>query len=433
MKPPVPSPSATARQREVQQRFYESQKRARGNAGHDRKPALYWYCRTPRGWRYFRAISADRPGVVIDKGVETTYSQGRFAIRQRMSDGNRVYLEVNGDPTVALQAVRQRSADSQRAQRVLKDSTTFTDDVNKYVNDLKRAKCFDAAENATLVLAEFMAVCPTVRRAKGITREHVLTFVEALELPGSLRKGVDREEGNSPRTVSGKFNRIRSFLKFHGCDTKPLAKLLKKPAEKPITTYTTAETDEMLAACGRKDSVDGRASYNGDYMRVAITMLLRLGLRERELTNAEWSDIEGRVFVVQSKPERGFIVKKDKTRRITMRSDVTALLDKWRAMRPGTKLIIGIGTAPEYDTVNGHLLRWVQALAKRAGVTAGGEVNLHKFRRTFLTALSGANTFDVPTLMQVAGHDDYASLKRYLDHAKADSPEMLAKMDAVEF
>jgi integrase len=61
--------------------------------------------------------------------------------------------------------------------------------------------------------------------------------------------------------------------------------------------------------------------------------------------------------------------------------------------------------------VNGHLLRGLQNIAKKAGVE---DVTLHKLRRTYISTLVESNKVSVRTAMALAGHSDLASTMRYL-------------------
>ncbi len=217
------------------------------------------------------------------------------------------------------------------------------------------------------MLNEFRELLPTVKTVRGISKEHLTQF--------SMRL---REKGLTDRTVSNKYNRLRSFLKFAGHDVK-LSKDDRPKYEKRLpTTYTKAETDSML-------------HHADDYMRVAITIGLQLGLREQEMMHAEFNDVhkEDKTFRVRSKPAYGFKVKDSEERDVPIPSALFKLLDEWQHKRK-QGLILGIGK--DHAKPNGHLLRWLQRVAKRAGVP---DATLHKMQRTYLTALVRSKVVDL--------------------------------------
>jgi integrase len=67
------------------------------------------------------------------------------------------------------------------------------------------------------------------------------------------------------------------------------------------------------------------------YMRIAILLGLKCGMRDQEMMQAEFEavDHEARVIRVRSKPEFGFKVKKSEERDITLRDDVYTELVAW--------------------------------------------------------------------------------------------------------
>jgi integrase len=82
--------------------------------------------------------------------------------------------------------------------------------------------------------------------------------------------------------------------------------------------YTKAEVDRLL-------------EHADEYMKIAITMGLQLGLREQELQHAEFSDIDHdhKTFRVRSKPQYKFKVKDSEERDVPIPSALLAMLDAW--------------------------------------------------------------------------------------------------------
>jgi integrase len=218
-----------------------------------------------------------------------------------------------------------------------------------------------------------------------------------------------RKRGLSERTIANRHDRLKSFLLWCKVDT---AFMPEKPRyEKTLPTiYTPTETAAILAAAD-------------DYMRVAILMGLKLGLRELEIAHAEWSDVhwQDKVFRVTGKPHWNFRVKDAEERDVPIPADVLETLRAWRVKHPKTRLIVGT----ESDNPNWHLLRSLKRLARRAGLNCGtcdgcksdtAECELwtlHQFRRTFCTTLL-RNGVDARSVQAWAGHADLQTTMRYL-------------------
>jgi integrase len=383
MKPPSPTaqPSKSALYEAIAHRAgYKPSKR----------PKLFWYCRTPEGWRYY---PADRPGV--------REFPGRLVVRENVN-GKRVYTPVNGDDATSAQTAVS-AAETRGIKAATSDTvSTLAKAIDEYIENRKQHRKLEAAENARVVLNEFMATLPTVKTVRGISKEHLSQFVTALH-----------ERGQSDRTVSNKYNRVRSFLKFAEHDIK-LSKDDRPKYEKKLpTVYTKAEVTALM-------------THADQYMKIALTMGMQLGLREQELMHAEFSDIDHdhKTFRVRSKPQYEFKVKDSEERDVPIPSALLALLDKWQTKRKRTNLILGIGK--EYKVPNGHLLRWLQRVAKNARVE---DATLHKMRRYYVTTLLRSGAVDLRTVQAFAGHSDLASTMRYLKPASAQ--ELQSKLDTI--
>jgi integrase len=366
-------------------------------------PKPFWYCRTPAGWRYLPIKEKNK------------YPQGKPFIRT-MVDGKRVYKPVEGDINAALMVAAVFKTPTKRTP------ATIEDDIKRYRDSLIEDDYHDAEEHARLVLPDFVTITG-VTQVREVTERHLRAYCVALR--------ARKQPKQSPRTIANKYARVRSFLKFSGS-----AAAMKKPPtyEEPgITTYTP---DEISALLAHSDSIDVRSGCPQGYMRVVILMGMQIGLREKEMAYSQWSDINftNRSFRVQSKPHLGFKVKKEKPRTVGIRADCLQVLKEWKAQRDAqgiqSSFILGIG--PDGDRVNGHLLRWLQAVGKHAGLPEKddmekGYIGLHKMRRTALTdVLRG--TSDLASVQEVAGHKDLKSTQRYL---QALSPTEIAdKVDA---
>jgi integrase len=365
----------------------------KASAETDKAVRLFWYCLTNDGWRYLH----DSPE------TRSAHPNGRLMIRERLQ-GKRVCTPVKDTQhaTQELQKARTRAVLKRYSTRSTDEAGSLTAAIAAYIADRKAHNKLEAAENARVVLDEFRELLPTVKTVRGIAKEHLTQFCFKL-----------RDSGLSDRTVSNKYNRLRSFLKFAEHDVKLSKDDRPKYDLKLPEAYEKAETEALL-------------KHADDYMRVAISMGLQLGLREQELMHAEWSDVhkEDKTFRVRSKSAYNFKVKDSEERDVPIPSALLKLLDAWQHGRKGSTLILGIGR--DHQRPNGHLLRWLQRVAKKAGVMGA---TLHDMRRTYMTTLLRSGAVDIRTAQAFAGHSDLASTMRYLKPASA--AEMQSKIDSV--
>ena len=289
------------------------------------KPALFWHYR-PRGcttWRYHRLTDSPNPyltnlGALHAQHPEMAY-EGRFVIRVYVN-GKRQYKpivdprDLNGaslapyDPDypvlhevlteahvhelsevklraalTALEVTPEPFQEFRGAKR--NGSTSLQSSIDGYVDNRRDHQKLEAAQNAALVLREFTQANPSLATVKGIRKDHLTAYCNWLRAKGD----------QSDRTIANKYQRVRAFLRWAKHDVG--LDLHERPTYTKTLpkTYTSSEIAALLAAAAADE-----------YMLVAITLMLRLGLRMQEAAHAEWSDIRGRVFVVCDKPQYGF-------------------------------------------------------------------------------------------------------------------------------
>ncbi len=277
----------------------------------------------------------------------------------------------------------------------------------------------DAYRNA---IDEFLGVSKIVY-ADQVTDVLLLEFFE------SLRK-LGREE----RTVQNKWQYLRTFLKFCGLDATGLLKTdtednRPSPLDKQPESYTREEMTKFLAAC--KTERD----------RLAFECYLKLGLREKELTYGEFSDLhfEERYIFIHNKPELRFRTKTGKSREITIEAGLLKKLKNWKKRNKGKRFIFGTAR----DLPNGHLLEACKRTAKRAGLFCGkcpscmkekskwescDRWYLHKFRASFAT-WSLQSGVDIRTVQMLMGHAKIEQTAKYIAPARGRAAQ--EKLNAV--
>lgn len=392
-----------------------------------RKLTLCWVTKIYNNWRYFpcwlESVGGSvqpRHGVVRVKGkdgkpVPVTYPEGRYVIRG-YEDRRTVYYPVKScnprDAYVALKKAQIALAATQGPKNPLSRVSTAVD---AYIKDLKDDKHFEAAEQAHLVLSEFVPLLKGLDYMKAINKEHVKTFRAKL-----------RARELSDRTIANKLARLKSWLRFCKVpvDWMPAS---PKPEKGLPTIYNP---DQLKAITEAADP----------YMRRVISLCLKLGLREQEAMYAEFSDVDLHLgeHLVQGKPAYKFVVKDKEARRVPVPSDLLAALKEWKATAKKGALILGTKTGKP----NTHLLRTLKRLAKKAGLNCTvcdgckgklgecQEWTLHRFRRTYLTTLLRSG-IDARTVQAYAGHSDITTTLKYL--RPASTPEMRTKIDAVNW
>jgi integrase len=387
---------------------------------------LVRYCKTDEGWKRLSAAFGKngklRPGFVEigpkNHRRQVECPQGTYQLRYY--EGTKLRYESVGETATTavtkLEAKQKLLAAKTAAKSIGIElpEAPVRKEANRYVDDRKAQHKLEAAQNAEMVLGEFIT-------STGRTFLDEVTKQDVLDYQAWLRK-----QGQSDRTIANKHNRLRSFFKFAGFDVK--AFMPEKPKfEKTLpTTYSAEEINALLSAAD-------------PYLRLAIELGYKTGLREQEIEFLEWSDIDwtGKVLRVQGKPSRGFTVKDSEQRDVPLPNDLLALLKAYRAEHPQTRLVLGTGA--KHDKPNGHLLRNLKALAKRAGMLCGicdgcksnrecSQFTLHKLRRSYATMLLRSGV-DVRTVQALLGHSDLTSTLRYL--RPAGSAETQAVINSI--
>jgi integrase len=178
------------------------------------------------------------------------------------ADAERKKLEKSPSKTAAKSA-----AESAGGTFVDKDDRkTLAKTAAAYIRDAQQRGAMEAADQARLVNEEFRKLLNRKTYVDEITRDDIFRFHTAL-----------RKRGCSDRTVANKHQRLTSWLRFAGID-KTILPPVPKYEETLPTIYTSDEISTILAEAG-------------PYMKMAILLALKCGLRDQELMHLEFSDI----------------------------------------------------------------------------------------------------------------------------------------------
>jgi integrase len=391
---------------------------------------LMWYCKTPKGWRRFPALSASngkvRTGVVLQAGREHRYPDGRFQLRS-FAGAKTIYSNLP-DNTSASDALAERTKLALRLAARHSAAEAGTQIIEtpgrvalriaatRYVQRAKDSGAAEAAVTYSKALEHFIEAMD----AAGIR------YVDEVDEAALLRfHGALRQRGNGARTIFNKHSNVCGFLTWAGVDKKRLG---RRPfVEKTIPrVYSRDEVSSLLGACD-------------DYMRVVLDVLRMAGLREAEAAFLQWQDVDLKAGMmhVRSKPEAGFTIKDREERDVPMPPELITTLREWKKARKGTTWLLGTRN----DKPNTKLLLALKRVARRAGLNCGRcsgchsrkeceQFTLHALRRTYATRLAQGG-MDARSIMAQMGHADIQTTMRYL--APMDTRARKKLVDAVSW
>jgi integrase len=386
-------------------------------------------CRTESGWKHYPAAIGKngrvRPEFAIVNDEPVHFPSGYYELR--FFEGRKLrYENVGKDAATAwtLKLAKENLLAAKTA--AVKIGVTLPEVPGRvylrraaglYVDDRKNHGAKEAARDAELVIGEFIADCGKTFLDE-VTKDDILHYHKTL-----------RKSGQTDRTVANKHQRLRSFFRFAGVDVNAIVPAKPKFEKALPTVYTDEQINALLTAAD-----------SDPYMRLAIELGLKCGLRELEIVYLEWSDInwQDKTLRVQGKTSWGFAVKDTEQRDVPIPNDLVTRLEDRQKGHGKNRLIVGTKNSKP----NMHLLRQLKRLVNRAKLNCGvcegckssgkecKEWNLHKLRRTYATKLL-RNAIDLRTVQAYMGHADLASTMRYL--RPAGSKETQERINAIQW
>ena len=164
-----------------------------------------------------------------------------------------------------------------------------------------------------------------------------------------------------------------------------------------------------------------------DEERLLLNAFLNTGLRDGEMAHLTYGDIDARNSLWSVKPKNSHNLKTRQSQRVVPVGEwlTKKIMDRKAANnRKDSDLVF---PASRRGGVDGHLLRFVKSVAKKAGVT--GRVDNHKFRSTAITIwLRDGRT--VPEVMKYVGHRQPTTILRYaasVNLAKRENRQLVTK------
>lgn len=395
----------------------------------NRACTLMLVCKTPKGWRRYPAAFGKngriRPGFADLRGEQVHFPDSRYELRFYV--GRKVaYKPVGTDAQDAL-AARDRhehlmvARDSARASgTTLVEKETARKNLiaekQRWLDRLEARGKLRAVETMTVSIDDFLAITEHTF-ADQVTEDSMLLFYKML-----------RKRGSAPRTIYNKAVDLQGWFKWMGLDVKSL--IPDKPAftEKEVEVYTPEELGVFFESIARNP-----------YQTVVFETLLKTGVRMQEGMHLEWPNVQFRSKVIRVREnwQEGSRIKDRAERSVPMPDDLVESLEAWRKKRAKSHLVLGTVN----DTPNWKWLQTLKRSVRRAGLNCGRckgcvgteECNrwyLHKFRATYTTRLLQSGV-DARTVMSYTGHEDLATVMRYL--APAESAPMQARISGIEW
>jgi integrase len=397
----------------------------------NKKVTLVRLCKTPTGWKRLPIVMGAngkvRPGYAVLDGKQGLYPEGHYELRTY--EGTKtVYRNVGDDAAEALAAqkrethllVAKDAAGSAGVQIVGGDTKRINlrlkavDYIDRHLAKGQKR----ASETSKIAIDGFL-------EATGLTYADQVTETAILSFYRHLRKA-----GNQDRTIYNKHMSLFGFFKWLGIDAK---KMVDKPpsyTEREVEIYGPEELRELFDSCT-------------EYQRVVFETLLKTGLRMQEAMHLQWSNVDFRGKVIRVREildsEQGNNVRiKDRSERsLPLPDDLAVTLHGWRKQNPGTTLVLGTSN----DTPNWKWLLMLKRAVRKAGLNCGkctgcrrtNECSrwwIHKFRATYTTTLL-TNGIDARTVMSYTGHENLATVLRYL--APAAAVPMQKKVSAIKW
>jgi integrase len=228
-----------------------------------------------------------------------------------------------------------------------------------------------------------------------ITRQDIIAYMSF------LRTNIKKRNGDPEHTLRNRLRNLTVF--FHSFGLKiPLAmREMKKPMRSNPTRYSLDFINKLLQHAEEQE-------------KDLIHFFLNTGFRDEEVAFAKWSDID---FVkgsinVQAKPEFNWTPKdgEARTQDIVLQDKFLDRMKarKERSNRKPSDLIFPQARKEKPDM---HLIKIVQRVAKRAGIT-DKRITLHSFRRTFGSIV--AKEYGIEQARIWLGHSDIETTQHYL-------------------
>ena len=341
------------------------------------------------GRRVWKTINVGNyhEGVAKAKAIEADLFARDSRNRTRVSPCRSVlaekpaFVEPPPPPPVVQQASQQ---DKLLAKFLLLDKAIDTYNANA----VKKSGRTSSAYSYTL--SQFYRSCGN-KPLRRIDQQDLIDFVAYL-----------RGTGVGDRTIHNRLVEVGTMLKASG--VKDVKEMLRGAqvtyVQKTVKAYRPDELRALFAVATPEEWI-------------RYQFFLATGAREQEVMYAEWDAIDFVDKVFHIRQTALFRPKDSEEREIALPDYLVTALAKRKLTATSTLIFPGLNGNP-----NGHMLRQLKLLGKRAGIVSNLE--LHKFRKSFATILH-KNGVDARTIQRRLGHSSLETTLAYLEGEDARS------------
>lgn len=208
----------------------------------------------------------------------------------------------------------------------------------------------------------------------------------------------------APRTTFNYFRYLMMFQKGIGCDLKIPVKQWGEPPKRKPQAYTQEQLDALFLCATSEESL-------------LFKSLLFSGMRNKELANLTYADIDFKDTIWSVQPKNGWEVKsKAAVRGIPIpRFHTKDIHERMILLKRSEQDLV---FPNERGKVHNYFLEILKDLSVKAGVT--GRVDIHKFRSTCATTWlrEGVDVFEVARRL---GHSDLKTIQQYIEMVNLQS------------
>src|SRR6266436_127553 len=271
-----------------------------------------------------------------------------------------------------------------------------------YLAEVEANKAVATWRAYTRTLELFLESCKRLNVAD-VRREDMLAFKTFL-----------KKEELGERTTYNHFLNMMTFVKWCGHSVGVKKNDWPAKPEREPEEYHLDEIEKLWKA-----ATDGE--------RLLLNAFLNTGMRNGEVANLRYADLDFRNSLWTVRPTDGHNLKNEESQRVIPVGEWLTKKIMERKVEQRRKESDLVFPAPE-GGVDKNLLHVLKRVAKRAGVS-GGRVDNHKFRSTAITIwLRDGRT--VPEVMAYVGHRNPATILRYaakVNLAQAENRRMVTR------
>jgi integrase len=377
----------------------------------------YWQADSKGAWQYLSVPEGQgrKPDWLVVAEKKAAEPNGRgFQFRLRSGKWSApIYRTVEQ----AREAANADSSNTTVAESVAAGIVgSLAISIDKFLDEVqanKQPKTYASYQNS---LAMFREACRKQDLAH-VDRSDIIAFKSWLK-----NKTYPDGSKMSPRTWYNNFLNVSVFFKWAGRSFVSMGikngDWFEKPERDP-EAYTPEELTALFQAAT-------------DDERLVLKSLLNTGFRSGELAHLTYGDIDAKfsIWKVRGKTlalandKREWKPKTtDSEREMPVHPDITKkIMERERALGASDNTLVFPNTEGNPD---GHLIRIVKRVAKRAGVA--GRVDDHKFRSTAITLWLRAGN-SVPDVAAWVGHSDLQTILRYAAKLNLRSAETRKKI-----